>query len=677
MEADGMVRDGVANMVGRLRECGFDPRRVGPDTWEARCPAHRSTDYALSISRNDFNHAVLVCRSPQNCAHIQITRAVGWSNTQLYEETPDWLIRQLSAVPLYQPPPAAEPAAAGMNSSAQELPAALDACTDLAAPGQAAPACALAAAEPAVASNRLPRPADDGFVESEIGPASDDRDGDRSVDPVAGRDLPSVATGHPAPDGVVQTLLRLAARAGLFRGDDGRFLAQVAVRERFEIYGLESRAFRDWLTDVYQLERREPPSVWAVQRVVRVLEARARFDGALPHVFIRVGKGAGGDDSHNWLDVGDASGTAIRISASGWHPVDRPGIHFRRPEGLLPLPMPERGGSIELLRSYVNLTEPDFRLMVTWLTAALRPVGPYPILVLLGEQGSAKSTLARVLRALIDPQACPLLTLPATTRDLVATAVNGWLLAYDNVGTISARLSDAFCQLGFGLGFASRTLFTNDERSVIYAQRPVILNGIDDFVKRGDMRDRSVFLNLPRISAENRRPEDEFWRAFHADCPRILGALLDGIAAGLRELPSVRLAQSPRMADYAKWGEAFGRGAGWSAGTFLSTYHENRKEAIDELLEDSPLASFLLSFAGKGVHVKSTPLEFYNLLTNLAGNPATDNACWPKSVNTFGTELRRIAPHLALHGCFIDFVRTNGGRAIEFRSEDGSRSTCR
>ena len=58
-----MVRDGVANIVDRLQECGFDPRKVGHDSWEARCPAHRSMDHALSITRNEFNHVVLECRS--------------------------------------------------------------------------------------------------------------------------------------------------------------------------------------------------------------------------------------------------------------------------------------------------------------------------------------------------------------------------------------------------------------------------------------------------------------------------------------------------------------------------------------------------------------------------------------------------------------------------------------
>ena len=68
--------------------------------------------------------------------------------------------------------------------------------------------------------------------------------------------------------------------------------------------------------------------------------------------------------------------------------------------GMLPLPVPESGGTINLLRPYVNLGELDFRLFVAWLTAAMRPAGPYPPLVLYGEQGSAKTTLAKVARLL-------------------------------------------------------------------------------------------------------------------------------------------------------------------------------------------------------------------------------------------------------------------------------------
>ena len=278
-------------------------------------------------------------------------------------------------------------------------------------------------------------------------------------------------------------LLRLAAAAGLYRSADGGIHVQVPVAGRNETYGLKSAGFRDWLVDGYFAERHEPASPAAIGRVVSVLEARARFDGATPSVFVRVARDGPANGSTYFLDLGDTTGRAVKICARGWELVDRPDVQFRRPEGMLPLPVPERGGSIELLRRYVNVTDDGFRLVVAWLTAALRPVGPYPILSLHGEQGSAKSTLARILRLLVDPHACPLLEEPASTRDLMVTAVNGWLLAYDNISSIPNWLSDSLCRLVYGGGFSGRALFSNQERVTVQAQRPVILNGIEDFVR--------------------------------------------------------------------------------------------------------------------------------------------------------------------------------------------------
>ena len=172
----------------------------------------------------------------------------------------------------------------------------------------------------------------------------------------------------------VSLLSHLASSAVLLRSADGRLCAQVPVGDRHEIYKLKSAAFRHWLIAGYVEYRPEPPSGWAISRVVGVLEARARFQGGIPDVFIRVGK-TGGELGY-YLDLGDHTGQAVAVDAGGWRLVDRPGVDFRRPEDMLPMPAPARGGSIDLLRGYVNLTETDFRLMVAWLTASLRPVRP-------------------------------------------------------------------------------------------------------------------------------------------------------------------------------------------------------------------------------------------------------------------------------------------------------------
>ena len=239
-----------------------------------------------------------------------------------------------------------------------------------------------------------------------------------SVGQAEGQGVEKQAEGSHAGE----LLMGLAASSRLFRGADGRFHARVPVGGRHEIFGLKSTAFRDWLIAGYVSAYEQLPPQRAVRRVLEALEARARFEVDTPAVYIRVGRDPEDDGTTFYLDLGDASGRAIKIGATGWSVVERPAVHFRRPQGLLPLPMPSQDGSIELLRPFVNLVESDFHLLIGWMAAALRPVGPFPLLAIHGEQGSAKSTLVRVIRELIDPQTAPLLSEPSSTRDLMVTA---------------------------------------------------------------------------------------------------------------------------------------------------------------------------------------------------------------------------------------------------------------
>jgi hypothetical protein len=309
------------------------------------------------------------------------------------------------------------------------------------------------------------------------------------------------------------------------------------------------------------------------------------------------------------------------------------------------------------------------------MAVALRPAGPYPVLAIHGEQGSAKSTLARVVRQLIDPQATPLLAEPRSTRNLMVTAVNGWLLAYDNVSALPSWLSDSLCRLASGGGFATRALFSNEEQNVIYEQRPIILNGIDEFVRKGDLTDRAVFLHLPAIIRGGRREEDEFWGSFRELQPRILGGLLDAVVGALRELPSVRPADLPRMADFARFGEAVGQGLGWPPGTFLSAYQENRREATVSSLEDSILGAMLLSeceMRGGWLNWSASPTEMLEMLSRGLDKRVAASGRWPQTPKMLGNELRRLAPHLREHGIFVSFGKNRKSRTITIKA--GSES---
>jgi hypothetical protein len=203
-----------------------------------------------------------------------------------------------------------------------------------------------------------------------------------------------------------------------------------------------------------------------------------------------------------YLDLANEVRQIVEITPAGWNIITDTPVKFRRPKGMRPLPTPVPGGNLDELRPFLNVAgEEDWMMMIAWLLASFRGHGPFPLAALHGEQGSAKTTTARVLRAVVDPNMAPVRCEPRDGRDLMISATNGWVIALDNLSRVSESLSDALCRLSTGGGFSTRVLYTDAEEIILNAQRPVVLTGIEDLATRGDLLDRSLVIYMPRISA--------------------------------------------------------------------------------------------------------------------------------------------------------------------------------
>jgi hypothetical protein len=348
-------------------------------------------------------------------------------------------------------------------------------------------------------------------------------------------------------------LIDLTVGMELFHTANGTAFADLTINGHRETWPIRGIRFRSWLRRRYYRATGEAPSAGAIRSALDSLEGRAQFDAPLRAIHIRVAEHGG----RIYLDLADEHWRAVEIGPDGWRIMTCPPVRFRRAAGMLPLPLPVKGGSIEALASFLNLPgRSDFVLVVAWLLAALRHGGPYSLLAISGEQGSAKTVLTKVLRALIDPNAAPVRTMPREERDLFIAARNGHLLAFDNLSDILTRTSDALCRLASGGSFAVRRLYTDEDEMLFQAARPAILNGIEDVITRPDLADRAIFLTLPYVHDTRRRPEREIWRQFEIAQPRIFGALLEAASHGLRRLPEVRPKRQPRMADFALWATA-------------------------------------------------------------------------------------------------------------------------
>jgi hypothetical protein len=460
---------------------------------------------------------------------------------------------------------------------------------------------------------------------------------------------------NPATLSQATRLVGLVADAELWHTPECDGYATITVNGHQEHWSLTSKNFRRWLRSRYYEETKAAPGSQAVQDALGVLEAKALFEGPEYLVFVRVTEHEGAI----YIDLANNSWQAVKITSDGWDVVDDPPVKFRRPRGIQALPHPVKGGTIKALHKFVSIVDEDaWALLLAWLIMAFRPTGPYPLLILHGGQGTAKSTLARLLKSLIDPNEAPLRAEPREGRDLMVAADNSWVLAYDNLSHLPLWLSDALCRLATGGGFTTRELYSNREEAIFNSQRPVILTGIEELATRGDLLDRGVILYLPEIPENERKTEKKFWAHFKPAWPLILGALFDAVSATLGRVESVKLPYFPRMADFAQWGVAAERALGLKRGAFMRAYTENREAANSLALEDSPVGAAVCRMLENIDKWEGTASQLLVKLTDESMLGLKKDRKWPGNGQALSNVLRRLASNLRKVGVAVWFFRS-------------------
>lgn len=457
-------------------------------------------------------------------------------------------------------------------------------------------------------------------------------------------------------------LVELAQVAEFFHFDDDAYVS-FEVNGHRETSRVSSKPFRRWISRRYFEEEGRVAGGQATQDAINTLCGQALFVGPELPIAVRTAE----CDGAYWIDLCDLDRRCVRIDANSWKVVEssQVPVRFIRRRAMHPLPLPCHGGSIELLRRFVNIQdENDWVLLIAWLIAAMRPRGPYAILNVQGEQGTAKTTLSRILRMLVDPNRAPVRSEPREPRDLMIAASNSRVVAFDNLSSIPVWLSDALCRLATGGGFSTRELYSDSDEMIFDAMRPVILNGIEPCATRPDLVDRCVTLTLEVIPDHMRRPEEELFRELEALIPELLGAFYTAISVAMQRLPSIRLASLPRMADFCIWVVAAEPALGLRDGQFLSAYQGDRAAAHELVVESSPVGVAITKLVDRDARWEGAPAE---LLVALSIDDFVPEAVrrgpeWPKGARKLSGELRRLAPALRSVGVAVHIPTKRTGR---------------
>jgi hypothetical protein len=452
-------------------------------------------------------------------------------------------------------------------------------------------------------------------------------------------------------------LIELAAQWEVFRDAENVGYAVLFRNGIREVWPIRSVGFKQWLSGAFFALTGKGCNGTAVSDALSTIEARAIHQGKEARVYLRVAR----TEDRIYLDLCDERWRVLEVSSDGWRILDASPVNFIRKRGMAPLPIPQRGGLVADLRDFLNISDGHFELVIGWIMGSLRGKGPFPVLVLQGEQGTGKSTTSRVLRAFVDPSTVPLRSPPREVRDLLVSAVNNHLVVLDNLSGLNPELSDCLCRFATGGGLDARALFTDMEQVLVDIQRPVLVNGIDDIATRPDLSERSIILNLPVIDATKRRDERTFWAEFEAKRPGIMGALLDALVHALAHESRTHLERKPRMADFAIWATAAESALGWKAGEFMRHFDEMQDEAVADGIDASPVGSTLMDLLGDSDQWIGTPTELLNTLTERAGIRAKSKA-WPQSTRGLSSALKRLAPSFRRVGVSVQEGRASTAR---------------
>lgn len=367
-------------------------------------------------------------------------------------------------------------------------------------------------------------------------------------------------------------------------------------------------------------------------------------------VFLRVGT----DGDEVVIDLGDTSGRCIVVGPTGWRVHSTSPVLFRRSDLTGVLPEPQRGGSVELLRQHLNVATEDWPLLLGWFVAALLPAMPHPILFLRGEQGTGKTSAARCLVALVDASPSPVQPAPRDLDRWALLASNAWIIALDNLTSIAADMSDALCRAVTGDGLIRRELYTNDGLVVSTFRRPIILTAIAPGAIKGDLAERCIDVELERIDPGRRTTQQELDAAFAKDRPFILGALLDLTAKVLAALPTVRLASTPRMADFARLLAAFDAVTGSRS---LDRYTGQEVGRNAQAVDDDPVGAMLRDLVHERDELIGAATEILKVLNERLGQTRPPRG-WPENPVQLGRRLPNLAPALRSVGVEVTQTRS-------------------
>jgi hypothetical protein len=456
-------------------------------------------------------------------------------------------------------------------------------------------------------------------------------------------------------------------RITFFHDETKNAFLTLPVKDHFEIWSCKNKRFKQWLGNIFWKAEGKVIYSEALNTTINAIEGKAIFDGQQHALHNRI---TWYNDAV-WYDLSDENWRAVKITSENWEIVNKPPILFRRYSHQKPQIEPVPNGDIKTFLNFININDEKQKLLLlVYLVSCFIPDIPHPIPIVYGDQGSAKSTLSKLLRRLIDPSMIEVSECSQNAVELIQNLSHHWFIFFDNVSHLSGSVSDILCKAVTGSGFSKRALYSNDDDIIYTFKRCIGMNGINLIATKPDLLDRSILFELERITKEKRQSEKELFEKFEKELPRLLGDIFNIISKALQIKPNIKLDSLPRMADFTVWGCAIAQAMGHTQQEFLAAYNQNIESQNKEVIYGSFVASAVISFMDDRQEWNGTSSELLEHLKDVAEkqNVKTDKEKnFPKAANILSRQLNQLKTNLAEIGIQISRGEKNRQRIIYIR----------
>ena len=484
--------------------------------------------------------------------------------------------------------------------------------------------------------------------------------------------VPKDSANKERNETIADEVIRLALdNAEFFHDQNKEPFVLFKLKGHKELHPVNSSVFRQWLSKLYYDQTSKALTAEVINNASNLLKGKALFEGKNFSLYNRVAR----YDGHLWYDLTTDDWKVIRVNESSWEIVGDAPILFRRYNHQSPQSIPDHSATIDdidLLRKYVNMSDDDFLLFKVTLISYLIPDFPHVIIILSGPQGSAKTTVFKIMKMLIDPSVLLTLSFPTKDTELVQNLSHHWFALFDNISSLKKRVSDLLCRAITGEGFSKRKLYTDEDDVIFNFMRCIGLNGINIPAQYPDLLDRCLIITLNRIPKEKRRKEEDLLKEFEKDRPKILGSIFNIISKAIGIRKNIGLKEFPRMADFAEWGEAISQSMGYPKYRFLQLYYDNIGTQNIEALEAHILGPVILKLMEENDIIEETPTELLQKLEKIAEDMKvkTNSKKWPKAPHILTRRLNEIKTNLLDFGIEYEKDRSGSERKIILKKKN-------